>query len=111
SENGEFRSRLENDPRYRLVHQATEYYRAYELRDATPAYGWDGGDSASSASALQWEPELRVMRVSSIAGGKFRLSEDLFPGWRAKVDGVGTRIEACKIAFACVAVPAGTHLV
>jgi len=49
--------------------------------------------------------------VRSDTGGQFALAEQLFPGWRATVDGAPVHIEPWSGAFQAVWVPPGEHRV
>ncbi len=49
--------------------------------------------------------------VSSEGGGFLMLSENAYPGWRARIDGVETPIYRADITLQGVVVPAGTHRV
>ena len=49
--------------------------------------------------------------MRSVAGGRFRLAEQFFPGWIAKVDDKETSIQRCHEAFQCIEVAPGEHRV
>jgi hypothetical protein len=103
--------KLVNNPKYRAIGPQDRYFKVFELIDSAPVFGWENHDGAAMANAVGWEPEHRSIRVRSERGGRFRLSEQLLPGWTAKVDGTTTPIENCHSAFQCVAVPPGEHTV
>jgi hypothetical protein len=80
-------------------------------------------DAASQPATLHFSPgtsEARVVRVGdgdldlavSTAGGGFMvLSENAYPGWRARIDGVEVPISRADVALQGIVVPAGTHRV
>jgi hypothetical protein len=80
-------------------------------------------DSSSVPSASRFPPgtsDVRITRigdgdigigVSSEGGGFLMLSENAYPGWRARIDGVETPIYRADITLQGVVVPAGTHRV
>ena len=103
--------RLLADPRYRLMLPDDSYYKIFELTGAEPSFGWEQHDPGQVAEKVAWEPEKRAIHVRSPEGGRFRLSEQSFPGWRAFIDGSETPIELCHGAFQCVALPSGEHSV
>jgi len=51
------------------------------------------------------------IRVASEGGGFLVLSENAYPGWRARVDGGDTPIYRADVTLQGVVVPAGTHRV
>src|SRR5258705_777418 len=51
------------------------------------------------------------IRVASEGGGFLVLSENAYPGWRARVDGADTPIYRTDVTLQGVVVPAGTHRV
>jgi hypothetical protein len=80
-------------------------------------------DPSSRPSASRFPPgtsDVRITRigdgdigigVSSEGGGFLMLSENAYPGWRARIDGVETPIYRADITLQGVVVPAGTHRV
>jgi hypothetical protein len=111
AEGGAMYSRLKANPRYRLMLPDDSYYKIFELADSQPAFAWEAPDPQTAAQATAWEPESRVLKVRSISGGVFRLSEQYFPGWHATVDGFETPIDRCHEAFQCIAISPGDHSV
>lgn len=109
-ESGSLYPSLKADPRYRLLEPLTDFYKVFELVDATPAFGWES-DGAGGAEMRAWTAELRRIFVRSAGGGAFRLSEQYVPGWTAAVDGKAVLIERCHDAFQCIGLPAGEHTV
>jgi uncharacterized membrane protein YfhO len=51
------------------------------------------------------------LRVTSQGGGFLVLSENAYPGWRARIDGSETPIYRADVTLQAVVVPAGTHRV
>jgi hypothetical protein len=51
------------------------------------------------------------LRVNSEGGGFLVLSENAYPGWRARIDGVEVPIYRADVTLQGVVVPAGTHRV
>ena len=51
------------------------------------------------------------VRVSSEGGGFLVLSENAYPGWRARVDGREVPIARADVTLQGLVVPAGTHRV
>jgi hypothetical protein len=111
AEGGAMYSRLKTNPRYRLLAPDDSYYKIFELADSQPAFGWEAPDPQTAAQATAWEPEKRILKVRSVSGGVFRLSEQYFPGWHATVDGIETPIDHCHEAFQCIAISPGDHSV
>jgi hypothetical protein len=97
---------LEADARFRRLPPGTSYYVVFEYLDAQPAWRFDG-----SVRLTRWEPEYRSFQVSSPTGGRFVLVEQLFPGWKARIDGRGTPIRRADGAFQGLTVPPGDHTV
>ena len=54
--------------------------------------------------------EIRI-RVSSDGGGFLVLSENAYPGWRARIDGAGTPVFRTDVSLQGVVVPSGVHRV
>ena len=103
-------ARLLENPHFRLMRPDDSYYKVFELIDPQPPFGWEEDEPGRSASAIEWQPERRGLRVASPHGGVFRLSEQFYPGWSATLDGAPVEIERCHEAFQCVAVGPGEHL-
>jgi hypothetical protein len=51
------------------------------------------------------------LRVTSQGGGLLVLSENAYPGWRARIDGAEAPIYRADVTLQAVVVPAGTHRV
>ena len=101
---------LSKSPDFALVGAADSFYLVYEYRNAKPPFGWED-ERNGTVRRLQWTPERREFEVQSGAGGRFRLVEQYYPGWQAKVDGRVVNIERWNGAFQAIAVPPGVHTV
>jgi len=51
------------------------------------------------------------LRVTSERSGRLAIMDSYYPGWRAWLNGIETRIYLSNQAFQAVDVPAGDHLV
>ena len=111
TERGPQYSRLLEDPSFRLLEPSRSYHKVFEFQDARPSYGWVEEDGVRSVRRTAWTPEVRAFVVRSDTGGQFALAEQLFPGWRATVDGAPAHIEPWSGAFQAVWVPPGEHRV
>jgi hypothetical protein len=97
------------NPDFRLMQPDDSYYKVFELIDPQPPFGWEDR-AGGSASVTEWQPERRGLRITSPGGGVFRLSEQFYPGWSARLDGAPVEIEQCHQAFQCVPAGPGAHL-
>lgn len=52
-----------------------------------------------------------VVRVTTDGGGFLVLSESMYPGWRARIDGTLTSVRRADLSLQAVAVPPGAHTV
>ncbi len=95
------------NPHFRRLEPSQTFYKVFEFVDARPPYGWEAGD----AGKVRWTPEVREFLVHSETGGRFRLSEQFFPGWEVTVDGMPVPVEPWSEAFQAVQVPPGEHTV
>lgn len=102
--------RLSKDPHFRKLEPSESYFKVFEYLHAAPPYGWTSG-TAGTVEPLLRAPERRIFHLRSESGGRFALSEQFFPGWRATVDGAPARIHPWQGAFQAVDVPAGEHRV
>ncbi len=93
----------------RLMQPDDSFYKVFEVIEKRPPYGVDGADA--TIERTRWEPEHRAFVVNAKRDGKFYLSEQWHPGWRARVDGRGVPIERWKGAFQAVPLEAGEHRV
>jgi hypothetical protein len=111
TEDGPLFARLSSSPRFRLLPPGEAHYKVFEYLDAQPAFAWEDPDRDRTSDLQEWAPERRAFAVRSAAGGRFRLSEQFYPGWHAMIDGAETAIERCHDAFQCIVVPPGAHSV
>ena len=72
-----------------------------------------GGPISPDASArlLEEEPNRLVIETQSVTPALLVVSEVIYPGWVATVDGRTTPIHATNFILRGIAVPAGTHRV
>ncbi|HTM47711.1 MAG TPA: hypothetical protein VL285_03470 [Bryobacteraceae bacterium] len=108
SEQGPMYKRLSASPGFRLLLPDDSYHKVFEISSPRPVFGWESPEDGSAEPA-SWEPERRVFLLRSNSGGRFRLTEQFFPGWSATLDGAGSTIHRCREAFQCVDVPPGEH--
>jgi hypothetical protein len=66
---------------------------------------------ASDARVISIGDGAIGIRISSEGGGFLVLSENGYPGWRARIDGMDTPIYRADVTLQGVVVPAGTHRV
>jgi hypothetical protein len=96
---------LLSDANFNLYESQHSYYKVFALKDPRPPYAFAGG----TARLDRWTSERRRFVLEGTGGGRFRLSENFYPGWQATLDGSPVPIAPCEIAFQCVDVPPGTH--
>ena len=109
SEGGPLYAHISNDPAFRLLQPATSFYKVFEFTKARPPYGWVSDGGYSDVRRTRWDPEAREFVVRSETGGRFELTEQFYPGWRATIDGSPVSIERWSEAFQAVQVPPGEH--
>ncbi len=109
SEIGPLYPAVSASPNFRLMDSRKEFYRVFEYRDARPPYGLENDPAATRQVA--WTPERRQFDVHSAGGGRFVLAEQLFPGWKAEVDGKPVAIARWRSAFQAIYAPPGDHQV
>jgi hypothetical protein len=102
---------LSASPRFHLLQPDDSYYKVFALNDPQAAFAWEGHGAGNTVELKGWLAEKRAFTVSSESGGRFRLTEQFYPGWKATVDGIETTIERCHEAFQCIAVQPGSHVV
>jgi hypothetical protein len=66
---------------------------------------------ASTASVEEIADGRFVVAVSTTGGGYLVLSENIYPGWRARIDGVPANVRRTNLSMQGVVVPAGRHTV
>lgn len=103
-------AKLRENPDYRLMQPDDSYYKVFELIDPQPPFGWELSGQDHSVTVTEWQPEKRGFRVASPNGGIFRLAEQFYPGWTARLDVAPVEIQHCHEAFQCVAIGPGDHL-
>ncbi len=101
----ELQARYKADPRLQLMTPADSFYNIFEYRNATPSYSFEAG----RVECRHWRPEYRAFRVNSPTGGAFVLKEQLFPGWKAYVDGREVPVTLALDTFQSAQIPAGEH--
>jgi hypothetical protein len=106
---GRYYAQLNASPKFRLIGSADPYYKTFEYLDATPPAAFDA--PGGQLEITTWQPEHRSFKVRSNTGGRVMLTEQLFPGWSANVDGQIVPIERWNSAFQSVTVFAGEHSV
>ncbi len=106
-EPGKYYAFISTNPKFRLIGSSDPYYKTFEVVDAAPSFATE----SAVAKVLTWNPEHRVFRVSSAAGGHVYLSEQFLPGWTVTIDGTASDLHAWHGAFQAVTVPAGEHTV
>lgn len=111
SEQGPEYKRLLADGAFRPMESSQAYYKVFEFIGARPSFGWVQESGGRTARYTRWTPETRAFAVQSDTGGQFSLSEQLFSGWRATVDGKPVPIESWSGAFQAIQVPPGGHTV
>jgi uncharacterized membrane protein YfhO len=110
-EGGTYFKAIRSSPLFRLVGPEETFFRVYEYLKATPSFRWESTGGAGEIKTILWTPEKRDFRLRAEAAGRFVLVEQLFPGWRATVDGRPVRIQRWQKAFQAVPVAAGEHVV
>ena len=85
SEQGPQIADLRASSHLRLMQPDDSFYKVFAVIEKRPPYGVDNADA--SVERTRWEPEHRAFVVDAKRSGKFYLSEQWHPGWRARVDG------------------------
>ncbi|HOM28761.1 MAG TPA: YfhO family protein [Deltaproteobacteria bacterium] len=70
-----------------------------------------GGQGASGATVVRYEPQRIEVRTQSPTNSLLILSELFYPGWRAYVDGREAPVVKADLILRGVPVPAGSHVV
>jgi hypothetical protein len=102
--------KLVADPEFRLLDK-DQYFQVFEYARARPAYRWERPGPRDAIVPGEWSAEDREFDVTSESGGRFILVEEMYPGWRAFIDGRPVPDERWHDVFQSVAVPAGKHRV
>jgi hypothetical protein len=100
------------DPDALLARLATgsDDFAQVALLESTPASGFTGAPGAAAPAAVRFErdePEHLVLDVDAPAAGFLVLSDQYFPGWKARIDGRDVPIHRANYAFRAVEVPGG----
>jgi hypothetical protein len=103
--------KLSGSPRFRLIGSNQFFYKVFEYVHAQPPYGWDSEDAGNELELRTWTPDERTFKARTSRGGRFRLSEQFYPGWTVSIDGRRATLELWSGAFQAVDVPAGEHTV
>ena len=97
-------SRFPNGASFNARHEAL-----VDSSHVPPTLTFSPGASAVSVDRIgDGDIELRV---TTQGGGFLVLSENAYPGWRARIDGAETPIYRADVTLQAVVVPAGTHRV
>jgi hypothetical protein len=83
----------------------------YELRGGRGRVAWEKPNAQSAATIVEMQPNRIVIDARSPAGGKLVLTDLMYPGWQAAVDGVAADAIAFEGMFRAVEVPPGPHTV
>jgi hypothetical protein len=67
--------------------------------------------SSSSAAISDYKPQLVEIKTSSSVPQLLFLSDNMYPGWKAFIDGTPTKIYRANFTFRAVVVPVGEHTV
>ena len=111
SEQGPLYSRLSSSRHFRRLQPDDSYHKVFEYVDARPSFGWEEQDAEHAVELSAWQPERRAFALRSASGGRFRLTEQFFPGWIATIDRMEAPIERCHEAFQCIVIAPGEHRV
>jgi len=95
----------------RLASSADDPREVAFVEEPTTFVGRPGGSEAGEVVFTLNDPEHLTLRVHAPQRGFLLLADQYFPGWRATVDGVPTRILRANYAFRLVEVPAGESVV
>jgi hypothetical protein len=71
----------------------------------------NGPDISSEVEYLKYDEQESLIEVETERDGLLFVSDAHFPGWKAFIDGVETKIYRANFAFRAVAVPSGVHRV
>jgi hypothetical protein len=107
SDAGPLYPRIRASPNFVRLGSSSDFFKVFEYRHPRLPYGFE--DGAGEAASAGFAPERRDFQVRSPAGGRFYLVEQIFPGWRATVDGRDVPIERWRTAFMSIAIPPGEH--
>ena len=94
-------------PGLRLDYQQTAILETSPSFPPKPSYMPNGG----RIDVLRWNPEHISMQVESDAAGVIVLSEMVYPGWQARMDGKPIPILRANYLLRGLSLPEGTHRV
>ncbi|HLG71631.1 MAG TPA: YfhO family protein [Chloroflexota bacterium] len=100
----------------RVITRIRRFLPAQSQTFTIPA-AWLEGEPASPDAAPEkltfddYRPEHMIIRTDSSRAGFLVISQAIYPGWQATVDGAPARIMAADVLFQAVHVPAGQHRV
>ncbi len=67
------------------------------------------GGPGETVRTVSYEPDALEVEVTALGSALLVISDNIYPGWRASLDGRETPIYAADIAFRAVQVPPGRH--
>lgn len=67
--------------------------------------------SSGSATLVLYKPNKIVFTTKTLSNSLLFLSDNFYPEWEAKVDGVSTQVLLANYSFRAVEIPAGSHTV
>jgi hypothetical protein len=85
--------------------------RSYVIVESTEQNRQAPRDLRGSVTLKTYSPNEINLQVDASSSGTLVASEAYYPGWRAWIDDVETRVYPANIAFRAVNVPAGRHRV
>lgn len=65
--------------------------------------------AGSSVTIVAYEPEAVRVNVTAGTDGFLVLGDTYYPGWRARVDGVDSKVYVANYALRAVSIPTGSH--
>lgn len=69
------------------------------------------GDKEAKPTAVSYKPNEVLLKTSADFDGVLFLSDNFYPGWKAKIDGKETDVFLADYTFRAVVVPKGQHTV
>jgi uncharacterized membrane protein YfhO len=77
--------------------------------EETPPLADEAAEVSDQVAILKYSPETVRIDVQTSAAGMLVLSDVIYPGWHARVDGVPAKIYVADTALRAVAMPPGKH--
>jgi hypothetical protein len=93
------------DPRKTLV------FEKDDIRESPPRYPARRGNASDSFNLTLYRPDAMVIETQTSEPGYLVVSENLYPGWKASVDGHGQRLLRGNFLFRVIELPEGKHRV